>query len=183
MLIYHSFTHSRQPKSNGTPALQAELRETKGIFDVIRVWRLVVNALPDAQLLVMGSGSPQIKSQLTQFIEAQNLGKNVTLFGHAKPPQLAQNMKNSQIFVTTSHEEGWGIALCEAIACGLKVHGYALPAFQRFNEFMEGVDKFDEPSLANNIVNSLKKDNIGNKHDGIDSKRLIAFEQMVSGTS
>ena len=156
------------------------LRATKGIFDVIRVWRLVADSLPGAQLLIMGSGSPQTVSQLRAYIEHHGLSGNVTLFGHAKAPELIQNMKNSRVFISTSHEEGWGIALCEAIACGLKAHAYSLPAFQRFAEFIHQVDKFDEVSLAKNIIASLSDPVTGTQGDTVNKTRLKAFEEMVS---
>lgn len=156
------------------------LRATKGIFDVIRVWRLVADRLPGAQLLIMGSGSPQTVSQLRAYIEHHGLSGNVTLFGHAKAPELIQNMKNSRVFISTSHEEGWGIALCEAIACGLKAHAYSLPAFQRFAEFIHKVDKFDEVSLAKNIIASLSDPVTGTQGDTVNKTRLKAFEEMVS---
>lgn len=156
------------------------LRATKGIFDVVRVWRLVADTLPDAQLLIMGSGPPQTVSQLRTYIEHHDLSGNVTLFGHAKTSELIQQMKNSRAFVSTSHEEGWGIALCEAIACGLKAHAYSLPAFQRFGEFVNQVDRFDESSLANNIIASLSDPVTGSQGDATYTTRLKAFEEMVS---
>ena len=40
-------------------------------------------------------------------------------------------VKSVLVFVFPSHEEGWGIAICEAMACGLAVVAYDLPAYER----------------------------------------------------
>ena len=156
------------------------LRETKGIFDVVRVWRLVVDKLPTAQLIIMGSGSQEVVSDLKLSIEEHNLVKNVTLSGHMTAPALIKNMKNSKIFVSTSHEEGWGISICEAIACGLTVHAYSLPAFTKFAKFINQVDKFDERALANRILNSLSKKEPGKNKNIAEITRLKEFEDMVN---
>ena len=40
-------------------------------------------------------------------------------------------MKSAKIYITPSREEGWGIAVCEALACRLPVVAYNLSAYKR----------------------------------------------------
>jgi glycosyltransferase involved in cell wall biosynthesis len=39
-------------------------------------------------------------------------------------------LKSSRVFLFPSYEEGWGIVVAEAMACGLPVIAYDLPAYR-----------------------------------------------------
>ena len=43
-------------------------------------------------------------------------------------------MKSSKLFIFPSYEEGWGISITEAMACGLAVVCYDLKAYDVFGK-------------------------------------------------
>ena len=60
-----------------------------------------------------------------------------------------KNLKLSKVFVSTSHEEGWGISICEALACGIPVVANNLKTFSYlgnkiFREKNTNLEKFTQ---------------------------------------
>jgi glycosyltransferase involved in cell wall biosynthesis len=104
------------------------LVEHKGIYDLIDTWERVVAALPGSKLLVVGDGPD--RAALTLRIREKRLDGNVELAGFLNPPQSYAALKKCRLCLFPSHEEGWGIAICEAMACGLPVVAFDLPAYR-----------------------------------------------------
>ena len=100
------------------------LHVTKGVFDTILIWKEVVKKLPNAKLAIIGDGPIEIKKTLAKEIRNANLSKNVELVGFLPYPQVFAIMKQADIFLFLDHEAGWGLAVAEAMACGLPVVGY-----------------------------------------------------------
>lgn len=154
------------------------LRETKGIFDAIRIWKKVTATIPDARLVMMGSGSADTVKALERMISAHALDDNITLFGHATPQQLAQNMKDSNVFLSTSHEEGWGISLCEGLACGLRCVVYDLPAFKKMKPFITAVPKFDEETISAKLVDAIHAGRSTSKPPQLSSEQQVFLNSI-----
>lgn len=108
------------------------LRETKGIFDAIKIWQQVCQKLPLAKLVVVGDGTKDVEIKVKREIKKHGLKKNINLLGYLdRQKELYSIIKSSQILISPSHEEGWGIAVYEALACGLPVIAYDLPNFKK----------------------------------------------------
>lgn len=107
----------------------ARLNYSKGIFELPEIWDRVVKRYPDAQLAVMGRGSEEIVKQMTEIIEKKKLQNNIKLLGYVESEEAYSIMKKSKVFLFTSHEEGWGIALAEALVCQTPVVAYELSVF------------------------------------------------------
>lgn len=86
---------------------------TKGINDLPNI----MDRLPTTTLAVIGEGSVNWSRP------------NVTILGRVSDTQKFALLKSAKIFLCTDHEAGWGLAVAEAMACGLPVVGYALPIF------------------------------------------------------
>lgn len=76
-------------------------------------WRLVIAGSPAAD--------PATARDIVRLVEARNLAKRVTLAGECDEAQLATHYDASDLFVSASLYEGYGMALAEALARGLPI--------------------------------------------------------------
>lgn len=112
----------------------ARLNPSKGIFDLIAIWKVVVEKMPNVKLAIMGGGSEKINLEMRKKITEANLEKNIDLLGFLENDQSFLIIKNSSVFLFPSHEEGFGIAIAEAMACGVPVISWDLPVYQEIFE-------------------------------------------------
>lgn len=104
------------------------IAKEKGVFDLLKAWEQVVKVRRNAKLLVIGSGLEL--SVLKEKIAVLGLEKNVMTRGRCGENELYGLLKSSRCFVFPSLLEGWGIAVAEALACGLPVVAYDIPALR-----------------------------------------------------
>lgn len=152
----------------------AQLRQSKGVFDLIKIWTLVCQREPNARLAIIGQGESQIISKIKLEISSNHLKKNIDFLGFLKNEEAYAIMKSSKVFVFPSHEEGFGIAALEAQALGLPVVAWNLPVFSeifpkgmikikiaKINEFANEVKKL---ITHVEIINKLSKDAVTNAY-------------------
>ena len=131
------------------------LNPSKGIFDLPAIWRKVADRFPNARLLVMG-GSDEWRGELESQIAGQGLERHITVAGFVPDHDYYPSMKRCRVFLSPSYEEGFNIALCEAMACGLPAVAYALPVYRElFGEGPTLVRKGDTGAMAREIVKLL----------------------------
>lgn len=144
-------------KKTYTGVFMAQLRKSKGIIDLIRIWKRVCNRLPNAKLAIIGKGSEDIIVELKEEIKKLDLEKNITILGFLPTEAAFSTIKASKIFVFPSHEEGFGIAPLEAQALGVPVVAYNLPVFEEvFPTGMIKVEKHDINKFAKRIVGVIE---------------------------
>lgn len=102
----------------------------KGVLDLPQVWRHVCNTVPHAKLAIMGTGREQDIERLKKNFIDKKLENNVQFLGHLPEDEKFATLKASSVFLFPSYEEGWGIVIGEAMACGLPVVAYDLPAYK-----------------------------------------------------
>jgi glycosyltransferase involved in cell wall biosynthesis len=100
----------------------------KGVFDLVQIWKLIVAEEPDFKLLVVGKGPDM--ARLEELIKEDGLTSNIILEGSCTDKNLFALMKASKVFLFPSRFEGWGLAVGEALACGLPVVCYDLQALR-----------------------------------------------------
>jgi glycosyltransferase involved in cell wall biosynthesis len=134
------------------------LHIAKGIFDLIEIWKFVVSKKKSAKLAIIYVGPKDLESALAKRIKEENLCLNVFMLPLTGKDALSV-VKSSKVFAFPSHEEGWGIAISEAMACGLPVVAYDLPAYKEiFTQGIVTVPMRDTKSFSNEIINLLEND-------------------------
>jgi glycosyltransferase involved in cell wall biosynthesis len=133
------------------------LHRTKGVFDLIEIWRLVMNERKGAKLALIG-GDPtgKVLQELKRMLASERMEDSVDLLGWQSIETVFSTLKSSKIFVFPSHEEGWAIAVCEAMTAGLVPVVYDLPAYREFfNEGVVSVEKGDIHAFAEAVIDLL----------------------------
>lgn len=127
------------PPGNDRDAYDAvflgRLNPSKGIFDLPPIWKKVIKQLPQARLAIIGGGSEAASAKLAAEFDAHGLHDNVALLGYVETDQIYAILKRARSFIFPSHEEGFGIAIVEAMACGTPVVAWNLPVY---NELFGG---------------------------------------------
>ncbi|MEM3596869.1 MAG: glycosyltransferase [Candidatus Bathyarchaeia archaeon] len=134
------------------------ISKEKGVFDLLEAWKRVVKAKSDAKLLIIGSGL-ELKL-LKSAVALSSLEKNVFVRGRCADVELFRLLKQSKVFAFPSLFEGWGISVAEALACGLPVVAYDIPALREVfgkckSVFLVPVKDID--GLASRILEVLGK--------------------------
>ncbi|MFT3922627.1 MAG: glycosyltransferase family 4 protein [Myxococcales bacterium] len=86
----------------------------KGVKYLLDAWRKL--DLPDAELWFVGSEEPSLREKLNP--EAI---RGVSLKGHADRATLVQYMSQCDVLCLPSIEDGFGLVMAQAMACGLAV--------------------------------------------------------------
>lgn len=127
----------------------------KGIFDLVTIWKEVCSKFPDAKLAIIGEGARKYEDMLRDRIKMNELSGNVILKGYLSENEKYATLKSSGLFIFPSYEEGWGIAVCEAMACGLPVVAYDLPAYKVFRDSLVKIPLGDKKVFSQQVVGLL----------------------------
>ena len=106
------------------------LRPSKGLYDIIPIWKKVWQKNPKLKLTVIGRGSDKDMIFLKDSIEKNGLTDVVTIAGYVDAKELNTLLSKAAVFFLPSREEGWGISILEALQHGCRPVVYDLPAFK-----------------------------------------------------
>lgn len=160
-----------EPGGKSFDAVMIGVRPNKGLFDIAPIWRRVQELRPGTTLALMGGMSGEA-DEVRRIAEAK---LPVSVFkpegGFLPAAEYYARMKGARILFAPSHEEGWGIAVCEAMAAGLPVVAYDLPAYRKiFTGAYCAVPCFDHEGFAQAVVRMLDDKNLA---DGFRSRGRV----------
>lgn len=138
------------------------VEKEKGIPELLKSWKSVLKEVPDAKLLVIGSGS--FLTGAKNLAKRYEIDKNVEFAGFVPEKLKYSLLKQSKVFIfPTKAREGWGLVVAEAMACGLPVvccHNPVLVSVFGDSESFISIPVGDITSLANTISTLLKNENL-----------------------
>jgi glycosyltransferase involved in cell wall biosynthesis len=144
--------------------------QKKGVYDLLEIWEKVLKSLPNAKLVIIGDGP--VYSDLVKTVKNKALDKNITFTGYLFGERKIAMIKSAKIFVSPSYEEGWGIAVSEAMACELAVVCYDLSAYKIFGKDIIKVEVGNKEQMTKSITNLIADDE-KRKSLAANSKALV----------
>ncbi len=137
-------------------AFLGRLDPSKGLDDFIPIWKTVCKSLPKAKLVLMGAISTDKLKKIKEDINKNSLTKNIKVLGYVSDKKLSQVLNSSKIFVFPSHEEGWGIAIAQAMSYGLPIVCWQLKNLKTiFKNNLIYSKPFDINDFSNKIIKLL----------------------------
>lgn len=97
--------------------VMGRLSKEKGYDDMLRVFEKVLKKVPDAKLNILGDGEE--RTNLSNLADQLKISKAVTFFGNTVGKEKNKVLKDTSVFVTTSHYESFGLVLLEAMSYGI----------------------------------------------------------------
>lgn len=141
------------------------LHETKGVFDLIEIWKNVTKVNPNMTLAIIGNGDPTTVQKLKELVQIYGLQNNISMLGFLTKKEALQIIKKSKMFLFPSHEEGFGIAITEALACHVPVIAWNLPVYNTlFKNCLFTVQENDMSGFASLIIRVHSDGNIKTKN-------------------
>jgi|WetSurMetagenome_2_1015567.scaffolds.fasta_scaffold06019_5 glycosyltransferase involved in cell wall biosynthesis len=133
------------------------LRASKGLYDIVPIWKKVCERKRDAKLIIIGGMITAYKNYLENEIKINGLEGNIIIKGYIpEKEKVIELIKQSRIFIFPSHEEGWGISVTECLACGNPGVLWDLPVYKRiFNEGVVKVEAFNVCLFAEEVCKLL----------------------------
>ena len=128
-----------------------ELNENKRQSLVIQAARIVVDKIPNFQLLLAGNGPKN--NDLQSLIDKLKLEDYVHLIGYKS--DLEHYVACADVAVSASLREGLGINLIEAMACGIPVIGSTNRGHSEFIVNNENGYLVEEESIVENIAEKI----------------------------
>ncbi len=123
-------------------AFLGRLHPDKGIETILRAWQIVLSKLPDARLVLIGGNRPVDVERYSNYLSNPELAGHIILTGYLEDEQVARYLARSRLFVYPSVREGFGMAVAEAMACGLPCIVSDIPALR---ENYQGTATFVPP--------------------------------------
>lgn len=112
-------------KRDITLAFCGRMVKQKGIYDFLDICKSAQQHIPDFKAVMIGQG-PEL-ARVRKKIAAEKL--NIETTGFADDDTKFDRLSRSKLFVFPSVEEGWGIAVAEALTTGTPVIAYDLPVY------------------------------------------------------
>ena len=103
------------------------IKKYKNLDHLLKAYRAVKQEVPDAQLIIIGTGNQEWKmKELAKKLEL----KDVYFLGKVPEEDKVRCMQRAWIIVSTSTIEGWSLTITEAAACKTPAIAYNAPGLR-----------------------------------------------------
>lgn len=152
--------HSKQRTNHYDAVFLGRLDASKGLNDFVPIWQKVCKEFPKAKLALIGGTSSKNFNQINRDIIKNKLTKNIKVFGYVDDKTKIKILSFSKIFIFPSHEEGWGIAIAEAMSYGLPVICWELENLKQvFKDNLIYIKPLNYQDFSNKIIDLINHPN------------------------
>lgn len=133
----------------------------KGIFDAVDIWEIVHAQMPKLRLAWIGGGGDNYRKKMETLLNERGLSDSFSLLGFIEKDDAYSVLKSAKVFLCPDHENGWGLAVCEAMACGLPVVSYDLDIFGGvYHKGYRSTPLFDTGAFASELISLLSNEHL-----------------------
>lgn len=138
---------------------------TKGVFDMVEIWKEVTKIKPEAKLGMVGLGTRDVMNRLHKMVENYSMKYNISFLGPIYEFETKISvLASGEMLVLPSYEENWAIVIGEAMAAGVPVLCYDLPEIRPiWGGNVAWVPKGDKKKFADKTLELLDNDHARNK--------------------
>lgn len=153
------------------------LNANKDPLTVLKAFHRFAQDDPKVELFMFYHEDDMI-AEVGQFIDEHNLSHTVHLKGRVAQEELEAWYNACDYFISASHYESTGYALCEALACGCVPIATSIPSFQKLSNNGQFAILF-EPGNADDLYEKLKQlDTLD--YDALRQRIIKHFESELS---
>ena len=166
--------------SNNQLLISGRLRKLKGHHFLLNAMQIIVKAIPDIKLVILGNGEEM--ENLLKITAAYGLNDAVIFAGYAD--SVLNYISGSDILVAPSTAEAFGLVVLEAYSCAKPVVAFNVTAFNENiidNETGCLATPYNTNELAQKIIYLLRNKNVAIKF-GLQGKILLK-QQFSMDTS
>jgi len=141
----------------------ARLTPEKGVFDLVKIWAHVVKEVPKARLAVAGRfKNYAVAYRFFDLVRRYGLHRNILYLGYLAGEEKVRALKRAEVFVYPSVLDSFGIVVLEALASGLPVIAYDIPAI-RYNypgNVVARVSAHETKKFAEKVIELIQSCNL-----------------------
>lgn len=160
-----------------TIAFCGRMMPQKGVDDFVQVCETLQHTTDNFRGVMIGIG-PEL-TRLRKVVKRHKL--NIELPGFIEDKEKFAYLSRAKLFVFPSVEEGWGIAVAEALAVGTPVLGYDLPIYRSiFGKRLHTVKIKQVDKLAKETSRLLQFYAKKSEHYRKEQKEIVSFARHFS---
>jgi glycosyltransferase involved in cell wall biosynthesis len=161
----------------------ARLSISKGLADLLLASALLKRAYPNFKLLLIGSGSRIVESQMRRIISNLGLKDNVVLLGYMRRDHDYWSLRRkAKLTLYPSHVDSFSYTVLESLLLGVPVVAYNIPALKLNYGGVEGlylVEEGDIEALASKVLEVLERRRVEVGIPHVKTSYEIALEEKT----
>jgi len=156
------------------------LSREKGLVDLLRAWSIISQKEPRAKLTLIGMPeNHEILSTINKYIAKH---RNIRYLGYLPPEKLYQEVAKHHVLIYPSYRDSFSLTILEALALGLGVVAYDIPAISFVysrSSMVYVVKKGDIISLAEGVIYWFYRDAKPDEYTKALIKLHSSFEKVA----
>lgn len=153
-----SYEGNKLVKKKYDACFTGRIQESKGIEDLLYLWKKVVLIHGEAKLVIMGNSTTKYGLRIIDEVHKLKLEKNIFFTGFIEEEKKKTILSSSKLFVFPSYEEGWSISVMESVKYGCVPIVYNIPAYDYLGQKATRVKLGNRDQMAKEVLSLLKKD-------------------------
>jgi glycosyltransferase involved in cell wall biosynthesis len=156
--LYNTIDKSESQVEQHSAVYFGRLSQEKGLVDLLRAWSIVSQREPRARLTLIGMpDNHEILATVNKYIAEH---RNVEYLGYLPPERLYREVIRHHVLIYPSYRDSFSLTVLEALALGLRVVSYDIPAvryFFRSSNMVYVVKKGDIELFATSIIHAFQE--------------------------